>query len=135
MNAIREFTATMRPLVGSSRTQLRTLLSDDFTCSHVDSLVEMEVLSVVARPIADDDARHYQAVVQFQVGDWPTALLVMYGHSAEVRGRIVARVPARLGWNVIVRFAVAAPGPSEIDLKQTVESDYHVVLRVSTRPF
>lgn len=78
-------------------------------------------------------ARNYQAVVQFQNGDWPTAFpLVLYREQDGVRGRLSTLVPGRVRWNII--FAMTAPERDDMYVTQTVESDYHVVVRVSVIP-
>lgn len=127
----REFTVKMRPEIGQSRVQLYGLVPNDwFLCSEHDLLVEVEVQSVVAWKDTREKDFPRQAIVLLTRGDMPAATFVTHGDS-RVRGLMTLRVPARLGWNVIVSFGAFDDFSR---WEQTEVSEYHVVVRVSSRP-
>lgn len=123
------YTVKIKPDVGMYRQQILGLLPDDLLCPMVETSVSVEIVHIS---------------VNYGNCDWPAQVTLMVGErgagSYVGRGshgtRVVMHhtVPARQGWNVIVELFDRPGGGKLVPLYQREDTDYHVVVRVTSQP-
>lgn len=116
------FDVTLRPLVGMSRVQLAGSVPDGFLVRKEDRIYDVLVLDVSC-PLC-------YARVQPMIGDWTRGGAYLHQND-DVLHRMSMVVPARMGWNVLVVFEEWPFGKA---IAQRDDTDFHVVLRVTSRP-
>lgn len=124
--SVRGYTVKMAPVEGMSRVQLVGLVPEDFLVwKDFNRIVEVEVRSVVAGD--------WSAAVMLSISDGPRGYYVGRSYYKTVC-RMSTVAEARVGWNVIVSFEEIPGMPNHRPLLQRADTDYHVVVRVSSRP-